>query len=90
MIGKLKGIVDSIFNDYIILDVSGVGYMIYCNAKLLSNILIGETYSLFIDTHVREDHIHLFGFLNLEEKSGGHDLDGGCYTAMQFELNRKS
>lgn len=68
MIGKLKGIVDSIFSDYIILDVGGVGYMIYCNSKLLSNIMIGETYSLFIDTHVREDHIHLFGFLNLEEK----------------------
>ncbi len=68
MIGKLKGILDGIFIDYIILDVGGVGYMIYCTTKLLSNVVLGQTYSLYIDTHVREDHIHLFGFLTLEEK----------------------
>ena len=68
MIGKLKGVIDGIFNDYVILDVSGVGYMVYCTTKLLNGLKVGEIYSLYIDTHVREDHIHLFGFLNPEEK----------------------
>jgi Holliday junction DNA helicase RuvA len=68
MIGKLKGVIDSIFSDYVIMDVGGVGYMVYCTIKLLSNIKVGEDCCLYIDTHVREDHIHLFGFGTLEEK----------------------
>jgi Holliday junction DNA helicase RuvA len=68
MIGKLRGVIDSISTDHIILDVNGVGYMVYCSIKILSNINIGDTQSFYIDTHVREDHIHLFGFLTLEEK----------------------
>ena len=68
MIGKLKGIIDCIFSDHMILDVSGVGYMVYCTTKLLDNVKIGDDCSLYIDTHVREDHIHLFGFSKPEEK----------------------
>ncbi len=68
MIGKLKGIVDSIYDDHVILDVAGVGYLVFCSDKSLSNITEGTTIVLFIETHVREDHIYLFGFATIEEK----------------------
>ena len=69
MIGKLKGQVDSIYDNHFIIDVNGVGYLVYCSGKTLSKFSIGEFSELLIETHVREDHIHLYGFYNLEEKS---------------------
>ncbi|XVN42982.1 MAG: Holliday junction branch migration protein RuvA [Candidatus Rickettsia vulgarisii] len=69
MIGKLKGKVDSCYSDYAIIDVNGVGYLVYCSNITLSKLAINEFCQLFIETHVREDHINLYGFLSLEEKS---------------------
>ncbi|WP_425362662.1 Holliday junction branch migration protein RuvA [Candidatus Tisiphia endosymbiont of Hybos culiciformis] len=68
MIGKLKGKIDACFNDYVIIDVSGVGYLVYCSSKTLNKLVVNEFCQLFIETHVREDHINLYGFLSLEEK----------------------
>ena len=62
MIGKLKGKVDSASADYLILDVSGVGYKVYCPSKILASLMIGDFAELYIETHVREDHIKLYGF----------------------------
>jgi Holliday junction DNA helicase RuvA len=71
MIGKLKGIIDNIdsINNQIIIDVNGVGYSVIASANTI-NLLPGEgnTTNLIIETHVREDHIHLYGFANQEEK----------------------
>ena len=69
MIGKLSGKVDSSYDDCIIIDINGVGYLVYISGKTLSKLVIGEFCKLFIETHVREDHIHLYGFLTLEEKN---------------------
>src|SRR5574339_692838 len=63
MIGKLKGIVDTYGEDYIILDVGGVGYQVYCSARTLQALPSpGEPATLSIETYVREDQIKLFGF----------------------------
>jgi holliday junction DNA helicase RuvA len=63
MIGKLKGIVDSYGEDYIILDVNGVGYQVHCSARTLQALPgAGEPATLSIETYVREDQIKLFGF----------------------------
>ena len=63
MIGKLKGIIDSYGEDYIILDVQGVGYQVHCSARTLQVLpAAGEPAALAIETHVREDQIRLFGF----------------------------
>lgn len=69
MIGKLKGQIDSIEDDHSIIDVSGVGYLVYSSGKTLSTLSTGEYTELLIETHVREDHIRLYGFSNIEEKS---------------------
>jgi Holliday junction DNA helicase RuvA len=63
MIGKLKGIVDSYGEDFVILDVSGVGYQVYCSSRTLQALPApGMAATLSIETYVREDQIKLFGF----------------------------
>src|SRR3954468_11594507 len=63
MIGKLKGTVDSYGEDFVILDVHGVGYVVHCSSRTLQNLPpTGEAAQLSIETHVREDMIRLYGF----------------------------
>jgi holliday junction DNA helicase RuvA len=65
MIGKLKGLIDSYGEDSVIVDVSGVGYLVHCSARTLQTLPgTGEPVVLSIETHVREDQIRLFGFLS--------------------------
>lgn len=70
MIAKLTGILDSFGEDWLVIDVNGVGYLIFCSARTLRNLpRTGEAISLNIETHVREDHIHLYGFDDPSERS---------------------
>ena len=63
MIGKLRGLIDSYGEDFIIVDVGGVGYLVHCSARTLQALPAqGEAVTLAIETHVREDQIKLFGF----------------------------
>jgi Holliday junction DNA helicase RuvA len=63
MIGKLKGVIDSYGDDFIVLDVNGVGYLVNCSARTLQSLpQRGEAATLSIETYVREDQIRLFGF----------------------------
>lgn len=68
MIAKLRGIVDTIGDDYCIIDVNGVGYLVSASSKTLGRLNIGETASILIETVVREDSISLFGFVSALEK----------------------
>ncbi|MBN8998549.1 MAG: Holliday junction branch migration protein RuvA [Rhizobiales bacterium] len=69
MIGKLKGIVDSFGDDYVILDVGGVGYQAHCSARTLQALpRVGEAAQLAIETYVREDLIRLYGFASEAER----------------------
>ena len=68
MIGKLTGRVDTIAEDHVILDVGGVGYFVYASAKTLGLLAHGASASLLTETHVREDHIHLYGFATAAEQ----------------------
>jgi Holliday junction DNA helicase RuvA len=63
MIAKLKGIIDSYGEDFVVVDVNGVGYQVHCSARTLQALPAqGEAVTLAIETHVREDQIRLFGF----------------------------
>jgi len=69
MIGKLRGIVDSVSEEGLILDVNGVGYVVAASARSLRNLPArGEAATLHIETQVREDAIRLFGFLAEAER----------------------
>jgi holliday junction DNA helicase RuvA len=69
MIGKLKGIIDSYGEDFVILDVGGVGYQVHCSARTLQELPAkGQPATLSIETYVREDQIKLFGFVTDMER----------------------
>ena len=69
MIGKLKGIVDEVGEEELILDVGGVGYLVAASARTLRALpAIGQPAMVFVETHVREDAIRLYGFLTTSER----------------------
>ncbi len=68
MIAKLRGVIDSVGDGWVVIDVSGVGYRVFCSGRTLARLAEGEPASLLIETHVREDHIHLYGFYDHREK----------------------
>jgi holliday junction DNA helicase RuvA len=69
MISKLKGIVDSIEEEALVLDVNGVGYLVSASARTLRAIpALGQPTELLIETYVREDAIRLYGFLTAGER----------------------
>ena len=69
MIARLKGILDGVGETDVIIDVRGVGYFVMCSARTLRSLpSVGEAVTLEIETHVREDHIHLFGFADVLER----------------------
>ncbi len=68
MIGRLTGKVALCSDDHALIDVGGVGYLVYCSSKTLGKLCSGELCELIIETYVREDRIQLYGFFLLEEK----------------------
>ena len=69
MIGKLSGRVDYRSLDHVMLDVHGVGYLVYCSDRTLAALPpAGEAVALYTDLLVREDLLQLFGFTSLIEK----------------------
>ncbi len=68
MIAKLRGIIDNVGEDYCVIDVGGVGYLVFASAKTLSKLAVGAETTLRIETVVREDSISLFGFYDAWEK----------------------
>ena len=69
MIGKLRGTIDSYGEDFVILDVGGVGYQVQCSARTMQALPApGEAATLSIETYVREDQIKLFGFTSDVER----------------------
>ena len=71
MIGKLRGFIDSIAEDKCIIDVNGVGYVVFLSAKTASELKSfapDKEISLIIETAVKEDAIELYGFASEIEK----------------------
>ena len=69
MIGKITGRIDYRATDHVLIDVRGVGYLVYCSERTLAALPgVGEVVALFTDLVVREDLMQLFGFQTLAEK----------------------
>lgn len=69
MIASLAGVVAQSTGDSVIVDVNGVGYLVFASARTLGRLPArGEPARLLIETHVREDHIHLYGFGDESER----------------------
>lgn len=69
MIGKLTGVIDSLNEDGLLLDVNGVGYVVHASSKTIGRLgAAGSNASILIETQVREDAITLFGFADHAER----------------------
>ena len=91
MFAKLTGILDSIGDDWAVVDVGGVGYMVFCSARTLAQLpACDEAVSFVIETHIREDHIHLYGFLDQDRSSQASQaatmlcMQGGMRFVLSF------
>lgn len=69
MIGSLQGVVAAVGEDSALIEVGGVGYLVQAGARTLGRLSLGAPVKLFIETHVREDAIRLFGFAGEEERA---------------------
>jgi len=69
MIGKITGRIEYRASDHVLIDVRGVGYLVYCSERTMAALPgVGEGTALFTDMLVREDVLQLFGFQTLVEK----------------------
>ncbi|MEO0034094.1 MAG: Holliday junction helicase ruvA [Pseudomonadota bacterium] len=68
MIARLRGSVDSLGEDWAVIDVGGVGYLVACSGRTLGRLAVGTAAALLVETHVREDAILLYGFLDAAER----------------------
>ncbi|MBM3601240.1 MAG: Holliday junction branch migration protein RuvA [Alphaproteobacteria bacterium] len=96
MIAKLRGLLDSTGQGsgqgaagpgWAVIDVAGVGYHVFASGRTLGRLPpAGGTVSLIVETHVREDHIHLYGFADAGERDWFRLLCGvqgvGAKTAL--------
>jgi Holliday junction DNA helicase RuvA len=69
MIGRLTGIINIYGPDSIIIDVNGVGYLVYCPRSVLSQLQEGSISTISIETDIKQDSIKLYGFNTVEEKT---------------------
>jgi Holliday junction DNA helicase RuvA len=69
MIAKLKGLIDSVRETSLIIDVQGVGYLVSCSRKTIAQMPEpGLATTLYIETVLRQDMLQLFGFADMAEK----------------------
>ncbi len=70
MIGYLRGQILEVTPETVLIETSGVGYEVFCSSSTLQHLAMhrSQTHELWIYTHLREDALHLFGFLTPEEK----------------------
>jgi Holliday junction DNA helicase RuvA len=68
VIARLSGRIEALLDEALVIDVNGVGYLVYVSTATLAELQVGDAARLWIITHVREDHIHLYGFRDLAER----------------------
>ncbi len=68
MIARLKGTVEAVDADSLVIDVNGVGYLVSCSSRTLRDVSVGGAATVLVETIVREDAIALYGFLETAER----------------------
>lgn len=69
MISYIKGTVEAISQDEVIIERDGIGFGILTSQNVINRLRIKDNVTLFTHMHVREDDISLFGFLSQDEKN---------------------
>ena len=69
MIGRLRGQVAAVGDGQAMIDVAGVGYVLFAGVRTLSKLSVGRDTEIFIETQMSENAIKLFGFMSAEERA---------------------
>jgi holliday junction DNA helicase RuvA len=69
MISKLKGKVDAIIGNSLIIDINDVGYEVSYPERAINTLVEGSMISIYIKTIFRDDNIYLYGFSSIEERT---------------------
>jgi Holliday junction DNA helicase RuvA len=69
MIAGVKGTIDSIGSDWVIVDVGGISFQVFLPTSVLSTLGVGQLVKLHTYLHVREDNMSLYGFGSARELS---------------------
>ncbi len=69
MYAHIRGIITEINDQSCVVDVGGVGYLLFCGAKTLAQVDVNATHTFLVETIVREDMIALYGFINKNDKN---------------------
>jgi len=67
MFEYLNGIVTEKGEDYIIVEIGGIGYKVYVSANTISDVMIQNKAKIYTHLHVKEDEFILYGFSNKAE-----------------------
>ena len=67
MIGKLKGTVEEVMQDHIILDVCGIGYLVYTTQNIMSSLTLGAKAEFYTEQHITENSVKLYGLQSKED-----------------------
>ena len=68
MIVFVNGILDMKLNNFVVVDVAGIGYKVFMSEVAIEALgEVGEKVKIYTHHHVREDDISLYGFLTMEE-----------------------
>jgi len=68
MIGKLKGVIEDIYDDHLLIDVNGIYYIVFCTTKLLHSSSPCDKISIFIHSMEKDNILTLYGFLDYQQK----------------------
>ena len=68
MYAYIKGIIDEINQDSLVIEAGGVGYLLIVSANTAQRFTKGNEAKIYVYQAVREDAITLYGFVNLDEK----------------------
>ena len=69
MYAHIRGNVEEVFLDRVVIDAGGVGYELFCSTSTLRRLKSGETAKLLTHFHLTQDSMTLYGFLTEEEKT---------------------
>lgn len=68
MISYLKGRIEDIFLDSIVIEVNNIGYLVYVSKTFITNIDKNTDYKIYTSTIYKEDSVKIFGFKTKEER----------------------
>ncbi len=87
MIARLKGIVAATGDGQALIDVNGVGYVLFCGGRTLARLTIGRENTVFVETQMSENAIKLYGFETAEDRAWFSRLQDAPGVGAKAALN---